>query len=205
MANVHMIATALLLFGLLCPCYQASMEDLKGPCALWEFRFLGSGFLGAVLVSSMLIACGPKSGETMVKRDLSQFECNARVVAYRVTGGFAAEEAGVRVECDGKNPRLTQWRLDEGERSEGVHPLSGEQFDTLWGNVDSTGWRQVDQDCENPNASDGDPVYHIEVADQALKVTLECAGKTLPFPYDRMVNELDLRAAGFGDQDGPAA
>jgi hypothetical protein len=43
----------------------------------------------------------------------------------------------------------------------------------------------------------------IEVGDYAMSVTLNCDGTTLPFPYDRFVNELDLRAAGFGDQDEP--
>lgn len=161
-------------------------------------------YLGPILLTSLLFACGPKSGGTL-ERDLSQFECNDRMMAYMVAGGFGAEEAGVTVQCDNKNPRLTKWRLEEGERTEATHYLSGEQFDTLWKHVDSTGWRHVDQDCKNPEASDGDPAYLIEVADHAMNVTLNCDGTTLPFPYDRIVNELDLRAAGFGDQHGPAA
>lgn len=162
----------------------------------------GCWILGAV--SGLLLACGPKGGSSM-ERDLSQFECNDRRVAYMVAGGFAADEAGVTVECEGENPRLTNWRMDDGERSEKTSKLSGEQFDTLWKNIDSTGWRHVDQDCKNAGAKDGDPAYVIEVGDHAMNVTLNCDGTTLPFPYDRIVNELDLRAAGFGDQDGPAA
>lgn len=157
------------------------------------------------LLSGLLLACGPKAGGSSTQRDLSQFECNDRMIAYMVAGGFAADEAGVTIECDNENPRLTTWRMDDGNRSEKSNPLSGEQFDTLWKNVDSTGWRHVDQDCKNPDAKDGDPAYIIEVADHALNVTLNCEGTSLPFPYDRIVNELDLRAAGFGDQDGPAS
>ncbi len=41
----------------------------------------------------------------------------------------------------------------------------------------------------------------LDVGDYAMSVTLNCDGKSLPFPYDRIVNELDLRAAGFGEQD----
>jgi hypothetical protein len=157
--------------------------------------------LGALGLLAM--ACGPKSDGPATKRDLSQFECNERMISYMVAGGFAAEEAGVTVLCDNENPRLITWRLDDGQRSEKTNPLSGDQFDTLWKNIDSSGWRFVEKDCKNPDAKDGDPSYLIEVGDSALTVTLNCDGTTLPFPYDRIVNELDLRAAGFGDQDAP--
>lgn len=160
------------------------------------FKLLAIGVMGCLLV-----ACGPKGSGATGKRDLSQFECNARGISYMVAGGFAAEEAGVTVECSNENPRITTWRLEDGKRSEKTSDLSGEQFDTLWKNTDATGWRHVDQDCKNPSAKDGDPSYIIEVADHAMNVTLNCDGTTLPFPYDRIVNELDLRAAGFGDQD----
>ena len=163
--------------------------------ALTRAALLSGGFL--------LCACGPKSGDKAASRDLSQFECNDRMISYMVAGGFGAEEAGVTVECDNANPRLTKWRSEEGERSESVHYLTADQFDTLWKNIDASGWRHVDEDCKNPDAEDGDPAYLIEVGDHASSVTLSCEGKTLPFPYDRLVNELDLRAAGFGDQDAP--
>ncbi len=157
----------------------------------------------AVLASLITIACGPKADGAALKRDLSQFQCNERLISYMVAGGFAAEEAGVTVQCDGENPRIITWQLDDGERSEKSNPLSGGQFDTLWDNIDASGWRHVQEDCKNPEAEDGDPAYLIEVGDHAQSVTLNCDGTTLPFPYDRIVNELDLRAAGFGDQDAP--
>lgn len=161
--------------------------------------------LAAAALAPLALACGPKTDSAATKRDLSQFECNERMISYMVAGGFAAEEAGVTVQCDGENPRLITWRVDDGQRSEKSNPLSGDQFDTLWKNIDSTGWRHVEQDCKNPSAKDGDPAYIIEVGDYALTATLNCDGTSLPFPYDRIVNELDLRAAGFGDQDAPAS
>ncbi len=156
----------------------------------------------AALVCGLLAGCGPKGDSSSLNRDLSQFECNDRRVAYMVAGGFAAEETGITIECDGENPRLTSWRSDDGERSAKTSRLSGEQYDAVWKAVDSTGWRFVEQDCKNADAKDGDPAYIIEVADHAQNVTLNCEGTTLPFPYDRIVNELDLRAVGMGDQDG---
>ena len=87
--------------------------------------------------------------------------------------------------------------LEGEERDETTSRLSADQFDTLWDQIDSSGWRHVAENCNNPNAKDGDPAYIIEVGDHALTVTLSCDGMTLPFPYDSIVNELDLKAAGI--------
>ncbi|MCP4447052.1 MAG: hypothetical protein GY811_17145 [Myxococcales bacterium] len=62
----------------------------------------------------------------------------------------------------------------------------------------------LDEDCNNTAADSDEPVYVIDVADHSLSNSVNCQGKTLPFPYDRIVNELNLRAAGFGDKDGAA-
>lgn len=150
-------------------------------------------FLGA--------ACGPSQPDAAGPSDLADFECNDRRAEYMVVGGFVAPEAGVIVRCDGNNPRLTKWRLDGDDRIESTHRLSGAQFDTLWKKIDSTGWRHLEDECNNPAAVDGDPVYTIDIGDHAVDKALLCPGKELPFPYDRLVNELDLRAAGFGDED----
>jgi hypothetical protein len=137
--------------------------------------------------------------------DVTDFECNERRIEYMVVGGFAADEAGVRMDCAGGKPVLTKWRLEaNGERRTEPFDLSGEQFDATWEKVEATGWRFLDEKCANPGASPKDPIYSIDVGDGSKSVSLSCTGKELPFPYDRLVNELDLRAAGFGDDSGPA-
>ncbi len=153
-----------------------------------------------VLGSLLSLACSKQGGTTAAARDLSQFECNGRQAEYMVVGGFAAEEAGVILLCEGDDPQIIKWRLDEG-RVETKNPLTGEQFDIVWDKIDSTGWRHLDEDCNNTDAANDDPTYVVDIANHAHSVSLTCQGKTLPFPYDRIVNELDLRAAGFGDQD----
>ncbi len=157
--------------------------------------------LYAFVVASCF-ACSKQGGNTANSRDLSQFECNDRRAEYMVAGGFGAEEAGISMVCDGENPRIQKWRVEEGERSESTNELTAEQFDDVWKKIDSTGWRHLGEDCNNAQAESDDPAYVIDVGDHAKNNSFSCEGKTLPFPYDRIVNELDLRAAGFGDQDG---
>lgn len=149
-------------------------------------------------------SCSKQAATTSAARGLEEFECNDRRVEYMVAGGFGADEAGIALFCDGEDPRIQKWRLEDGKRRESTHELSAQQFDEVWEKVDSTGWRHVDEDCNNPQSAPDDPVYVIDVADHSQSNSLNCQGKTLPFPYDRIVNELDLRAAGFGDQDGAA-
>ncbi len=148
-----------------------------------------------------LAACGAASSKATSTGSLEDFECHDRAMAYTVTGGFAADEAGISIQCaETGAPSLTKWYLDGGDRQEKTFPLSGEQFDDVWAKVDSSGWRFLDEECNNPDAAPSDPVYSMTVGDHAQSVDLSCTGKTLPFPFDRIVNELDLRAVGFGDQ-----
>jgi len=161
--------------------------------------------LTLVACATFALACGPAQKTDTTQRDLSQFQCNERFVEYLVVGGFVADEAGVIVQCSDENPRLTKWYTGaDNNRVESNHQLSGEQFDSLWGKIDSTGWRFLEDECENPGSVDGDPVYQVGIADHATQRDLTCTGKELPFPYDRLINELDLRAAGLGDADEAA-
>jgi hypothetical protein len=164
--------------------------------------------LAGLAAALALAACGGGGNRTRAE-DLSQFQCNSRRVEYLEAGGFAAAETGVRMECgaaDGPgNPRITRWRVEEdGKRKTESFRLSADQFDGTWQKIDATGWRFLDAECSNPGAGKTDPVYQIGVGDHAAEVSLNCRGRELPFPYDRLVNELDLRAAGFGDDSGSA-
>lgn len=158
----------------------------------------------APLVASLALGACSKQAATNKPRDLSEFTCNDRRVEYMLAGGFAADETGITMACDGENPRIQVWQHDGGARTEKNHELTAQQFDDVWKRVDSTGWRHLGDDCQNPDAAFDDPTYSIDVGDHAKTSSMICQGRTLPFPYDRIVNELDLRAAGFGDQDGAA-
>lgn len=151
-----------------------------------------------LLCALLLTACGgaQKHGEALESVD--DFECHDRSVGYVMTGGFVAPEIGVTISCSGDTVKIETWRVTDkqGTRKNQAKEMSQVEFEDLWKKIDSTGWRNL-EDCDNPDAADDDPIYTIDVSTDAANVSLSCQGKTLPFPYDRLVNELDLKAAGF--------
>ena len=156
----------------------------------------------AVVVAVCLAACTAPQKRRSSPGSSEPFECNSRRAEYLVVGGFVAPEAGISMVCDGSGPRIITWRTEAGDnRVESTHALSTDQFESTWEQIDSTGWRFLEKDCGNPKKK-GEPIYTIGIGDHATQVDLVCVGKELPFPYDRLVNELDLRAAGFGDDAG---
>jgi len=158
-----------------------------------------AAWLLAAWTTTVTAACAtPAQKATAGPSDLGNFDCSSRRAEYMVVGGFAAHEAGISLNCEGNRPLVTSWKQNPGQpRSETEHPLSPGEFESTWEQVDSTGWRYLEATCPGSDPSPGEPVYVIDVGDHAVSVNLTCAGKELPFPYDRLVNELDLRAAGF--------
>jgi hypothetical protein len=159
---------------------------------------------GALAAACCLVACSAQQKRRSSPGSSELFECNSRRAEYLVVGGFVAPEAGISMVCDGSGPRIITWRVETGDnRVESTFTLSGEQFESTWEQIDSTGWRFLEKDCGNRKRK-GEPIYTIDIGDHATQVSLVCVGKELPFPYDRLVNELDLRAAGFGNDAGDA-
>jgi hypothetical protein len=176
--------------------------------------------LAAPLAAVAALSCGGGRSSGGRGPSTAGFECLSRRAEYMVVGGLAAPEAGVSLECDRGRPRITRWTSDGGSREvvRSTHPLSPEQFERAWERIDSTGWRFLARTCPGAapprrrargasngprqGARWGTPVYTIDVADSGSSVSLTCAAADPPFPYDRLVNELDLRAAGFGDDAG---
>lgn len=165
--------------------------------------------IAVVLVAA---ACGSTPPRRRAPGENVDFECRSRRAEYMVVGGFVAPEAGVSMVCDNDRPMLTAWRVDQGEtRSEKDHAISPGQFEDTWEKIDSTGWRYLDKECPGSTAQKkpkkgraADPLYTIDVGDHALTVNFTCGARELPFPYNQLVNELDLLAAGFeqsGDTD----
>lgn len=146
---------------------------------------------GVVLLALFVVACGGKASGK--KRADGAFSCDDRRVAYIGTGLFAGPEVGVVISCAERGPQIRRWVvLDEsGSKQDGARSLTPGEFDELWTKIDGTGWHNL-SDCDNPNAGDGDPSYKIGIKNQQMAVSLSCTGNPLPFPFDRIVNELDL-------------
>lgn len=157
---------------------------------------------GLALVIALLaqVACGGSQKRAAASSDEQEFQCKDRRVAYIVTGSFAGPEVGVVVDCAEHGPRIHKWVVltVQGDRKTMEHSLTPAEFDELWKRIESTGWRHLG-DCDNPAAVEGDPEYKIGVKDDVLSKSMVCHGKELPFPYNRMVNELDLKAAEYGE------
>jgi hypothetical protein len=163
------------------------------------------------LVMAATSACGGGAVAAAAEADepLVDFECNRRRAEYMVVGGFVAPESGVTMDCAHGQPRIVRWRSDGGaEQIRSAHPLTAEQFEATWEKIDATGWRFLARTCAGSRPAGKkprgprQPIYTIDVGDSSSSVSLSCTGVELPFPYDRLVNELDLRAAGFGDDAG---
>lgn len=149
----------------------------------------------------LVAACGGSQSTGPQSTDEQEFLCKERRIAYIVTGSFAGPEVGVVVDCAERGPRIMKWQVlsKDGDKKTMQHSLGAGEFNALWERVESTGWRHLG-DCDNPEAVEGDPAYKIGVKDESLAVSMECAGKELPFPYNRLVNELDLKAAEYANE-----
>lgn len=145
-----------------------------------------------------LWACGSSQQAGRTLYTVEDWDCAKRSAEYSLVGGFAAAESGIAISCEGERAFLEDWRVTRaGKRASEKHELSQVEFQELWKKLDSAGWRNL-SDCDNPDSVDGDPVYTIVIRDHAVDVSLMCAGKgELPFPYNRLINELDLKSAGF--------
>lgn len=152
----------------------------------------------AVTVAVALAACGGGQSSGRAMTAVEDWDCAKRTAEYALVGGFVAAESGITVACAGDRAFLDNWRVDSaGKRSSTRHELGQFEFEELWSKLESAGWRNL-SDCDNPDAAGDDPVYTIVISDDAGEVSLTCQGKgELPFPYNRLVNELDLKAAGF--------
>ncbi len=153
-----------------------------------------------LLFAALLLAgCPGGKGATSGAEEVDPaFECNERQVGYVVSGGFAAAEAAVTVDCESGRPRLTRWMVnDAGEKTSRTKDIGSAAFDELWQSIEATGWRYLEEKCDESAASKTDPVYTIDVADYSGRKSFTCQGKELPFPYDRFITELDVRAAAL--------
>ncbi|RMH39931.1 MAG: hypothetical protein D6689_15235 [Deltaproteobacteria bacterium] len=160
-------------------------------------RALGIAWAAATLAA---VACGggSRARSTGPADDTyADFTCNERHAQYVVVGGFVAPELGIEIRCSDTEQTIRKWTADDsGNRDETVQPLSRAEFDDVWRSFEDAGWRNL-SDCINPRAKDTDEVYTFEIGDADASVTLTCQGKAndLPFPFDRLVNALDVVAA----------
>ncbi|MEZ4401790.1 MAG: hypothetical protein R3B06_17310 [Kofleriaceae bacterium] len=154
---------------------------------------------GGAIAAVVVVGCGnPNRAELAANR---QFDCRDRSASYVVVGSLVANELGVQLDCRDAGPRLLRWTVDrDGTRDEQTFSLGVREFDRLWDKIDGSGWHYL-RDCDGTGGA-ADPIYNFDVTDWNGTGSYACqtAGE-LPFPYNVVVDQLDLAAA----EHAPAA
>ncbi|MCX5744523.1 MAG: hypothetical protein NT062_18685 [Proteobacteria bacterium] len=143
---------------------------------------------GVIVVA--LAACGA-SAKQQAQREQVAFNCKERIASYVASHHMAGDEVGVQLDCtDG--PRVKRWKTDKaGKRNEETIPLSPIEFEKVWREIDGTGWPNM-KDCLGGTAGKNDPVYVFDIKDDQNQVSFSCQSRSMPYPYDKIVDPLDM-------------
>lgn len=141
----------------------------------------------------LAIACGGGERER-IAREAQRFECRKRVASYVATHHLAGDELGVEMDCAEAGPRIRRWKMDKlGTRTEDAHGLTPGQFDQVWKEIEGTGWQYL-HDCSNGTGGKQDPIYLFDIKDDQTARQFSCQSQTMPYPYNDLVDPLDLTA-----------
>lgn len=122
------------------------------------------------------------------------FLCKDRIASYVASHHMGGDEVGVQMDCAAAGPRIKRWRMDkQGKRDEDTHPLSPGEFDAVWREIDGTGWPNL-RDCANGTNGKLDPVYVFDIKDDQNQVTFSCQSQSMPYPYNTIVDPMDVAA-----------
>jgi len=163
----------------------------------------------AALIAAAMVAgagagaagCGA-SARDQARREAQDFNCRDRSVSYTATRHIAGDEIGVQMDCAAAGPRLLRWKTDRtGNRIEGSSSMTPAEFDRVWREIDGTGWEYL-KDCTTGTLGKQDPVYVFDVKDDQNHGTFQCQSLTMPFPYNGIVDPLDLASQRGRNQLG---
>ena len=144
------------------------------------------------LAACAAAACGGQREQ--IEREAQRFDCRGRRASYTVAHHLAANEIGVQIDCADAGPRIKRWRTDKaGKRQQDARQLTPGEFDKVWREIDGTGWPYL-HDCGNGTGGRHDPVYTFEIKDDQNKASFQCQSQSMPYPYNDIVDPLDLAA-----------
>jgi len=151
---------------------------------------------------SIVVLAGCGGARARAQREAVDFQCRDRLISYAANHHMGGDEVGVQMDCAEKGPRIKRWRMDrEGHRTNDEHPISPADFDKVWTEVDGTGWPNL-HDCGNGTGGDQDPIYTFDIHDDQNKASFTCQSRTMPYPYNDLVDPLDVEAQKSGGQLG---
>lgn len=149
----------------------------------------------------VLAGCGGAQKHEAAE-EAQSFECKDRIASYVVSHHMGGDELGVEMDCSQAGPRIRRWRTDKvGTRQEDAHALTPREFDKAWAEIDGTGWPNL-HDCTNGTGGKSDPVYVFDVKDDQNTASFQCQSQSMPYPYNDIVDPLDLAAQNGRGQLG---
>ncbi|HEX4417426.1 MAG TPA: hypothetical protein VH165_05975 [Kofleriaceae bacterium] len=150
------------------------------------------GLLGMTGLAG-LAGCGGAQRD-QVARETERFQCRNRIASYVANHHMSGDELGVQIDCAQAGPRIRRWKSDKvGNRQEDAHGLTPGEFDTIWKEIDGTGWPNL-RDCSNGTGAKQDPLYQFDIKDDQNQASFSCQSQSMPYPYNDIVDPLDLAA-----------
>lgn len=152
------------------------------------------------LLLIVLVACGP-SRQQKALAEQEDFQCKDRLVSYVVSGHMAASELGVQMDC-ANGPHIKRWKVDkQGKRVDDDRAMTPSEFERVWREIDGTGWVNL-KDCENGTGGKQDPIYVFDIKDDSNKSSFQCQSVSMPYPYNGLVDPLDVASQQGREQLG---
>jgi hypothetical protein len=140
-----------------------------------------------------MCACGGSQRE-QIAREAQRFDCRGRRASYVAEHHMAGNEIGVQIDCADAGPRIKRWRTDKaGTRQEDARSLTPGEFDKVWREIDGTGWPNL-HDCGNGTGGRLEPIYVFDIKDDQNQASFQCQSQSMPYPYNDIVDPLDLAA-----------
>lgn len=147
----------------------------------------------SALLWLLVVGCGASARER-AQREAVDFQCRDRIASYIAVHHMGGDEVGVQMDCAEAGPRIKRWRMSkQGARVDDVHPLSPTEFDGVWREIDGTGWPNL-RDCGNGTGGKQDPIYTFDIKDDQNKSSFQCQSRTMPYPYNAIVDPMDVAA-----------
>lgn len=154
-----------------------------------------------LLVALALAGCGAR--QRQATDEAQDFTCKDRLVSYVVSHHMGGDEVGVQMDCS-KGPAIKRWKTDKkGTRIDDARSLTPREFDKVWSELSGSGWENL-KDCGNGTGGDRDPVYVFDIKDDQNKASFQCQSQSMPYPYNTIVDPLDVAAqSGRGQLGDP--
>jgi hypothetical protein len=148
----------------------------------------------SVVVFAAMVLSGCGGARAQAKLEAQDFECKDRIASYSAAHHMGGDEVGVQMDCAEAGPRIKRWRMDrQGKRNEDVKPITPGEFDATWREIDGAGWPNL-KDCANGTSGKQDPIYTFDIKDDQNQATFQCQSESMPYPYNTIVDPLDVTA-----------